>query len=166
MKKIVPVILMMSTLPLFFASAQNPEKEKSLTPDSNVQKKAKMNAEHRLDLSVGPAGKPFAELTVEEFQLKRDDLEGKVVELTFDRIISLKEVMSESYLALVTYHDSSHADAIQILIPKDGLDLFKDRVSPESMGTQSVYVQVLTPVTVKALGTHYIEEDGQVKYGW
>jgi len=169
MRKVVPTALAVASLPLLLVFAQNPRTPKPLpqspVPEKNIES-AKLKAEQKAELAAPPAGKPSAELNADEFQLKRYELTGRTIELTFDRILSLKEIGPNIYAALVTYHDSYAVEGVRIIVPAAGLELFKSRVAPESGGTQTVYVQVLAPDMVKVIGTHYIEENGVIKYGW
>lgn len=167
MKRTLPFMLVMLTLPVFLVSAQNAAHGKKQPQGRPEQLDVQQAAEQKTDLNDKPViGKPTAELNVDEFQLKRFELAGQVIELTFDRILGLKEVEPGSYVAFVTYHDSDAIEGLRILVPKAGLDLFKGRVSSESDGSQTVYVQVQTPDLVKAVGTYYTEEDEGVHYGW
>ena len=139
MKRTVLITLVITALPLFLTLAQD---------------------------VASSIGKPSFELNVNEFQLKRYDLVGQVGELTFDRILGLKEVVPDGYVAFVTYHNANRIEGLKIIVPRDGLDFFKGQISPDSVGDKTIYIQVRTPDTVKAIGTYYTEENDGVHYRW
>ena len=112
-------------------------------------------------------GEPAAELNVEEFQLKCNELTGQVVNLTFDRVVSFTQTGSESASATVVYNDYQRKECVNIIIPAEGIYFFKARFSQKSGDETTVYIQVLTPFMGKALGTLYDKDkpEGQ-RYIW
>lgn len=165
MKRATLTMLALTAVPLFVASAQDLQHQKLIK--QKLEQKAEQKAERKAELKDELAGAPSGEMDVNAFQLKRDELKGKVIELTFDRVISLKQVGQE-YAAIVTYQQPRiAADGLGIVIPPEGLDFFQDMARPGTIRTTSVYVQVLSPVRVKALGTRYRKDKPQEElYGW
>lgn len=117
------------------------------------------------DFSQEPSKAPSAELTVQEFLLKRADLKGQVVELTFDEVISLKQVGS-GYVAEVTYQTPRRSEGVTLLIPDEGLDFFEPLSDPGVRRTNKVYVHVMGR-GVRALGTRYNSNRSEGdRYSW
>ena len=179
MRRTVPVVLMITAIPLFMVSAQDatdnkkPPQEKQQKADKHKveQKtenpKAEQKAERKEDLKEKKEIKSAEELTVDEFLLKRNDLKGKIVELTFDRVISLKQAGKEGYIAVVSYQKPRHAEGVNVLIPAEGLGFFKELDKPELQRRATVYIEVLNANTLKALGTRYREDKPKgERYGW
>ena len=174
MKKTVPAILMITALPLFLVSAQNAQRPKQLPQGgrpAQLEKQKAVLAEKKAELKdkleAEPAGEPSADLNVSEFQLKRNDLKGKIVELTFDKVVSLKQAGKEGYIAMVTYENPRLAEGVSIIVPADGLKFFEELSRPGLVRRESVYIQVLNGSTLKALGTRYREDkpEGE-RYCW
>lgn len=163
MKRIV--IAAFVILPVLIASAQNPQRPVLQRP--NFPQQTDFKAGLKAGLDVEPAGEPSGELTVDEFQLKRNDLKGQVIELTFDRVVSLKQAGAEGYMAMVTYESPRIAEGLNIIVPADGLEFFEDLSKVNYPQRRSVYIQVLTPSTVKALGTRYSKnKEAGERYSW
>ena len=166
MKKVVPFMLTLAALPLLFVSAQDVQHPKAQLIRQKDERKAELKADLKKEMQSEVAGAPTDELNVNEFQLKRDELKGKVIELTFDRVISLKQTGSD-YTAIVTYQQLHQIEGLNIIVPKEGLDLFQGMFTPGNIRTETVYVQVVSPSVVRALGTRYSEEKPKEKlYGW
>jgi len=116
-------------------------------------------------LNVAP-GAPVDDLTVNELQLKRKDLVGQVVELTFDNVINLKQA-GEGYSARVTYESGRAAEGLALIIPSEGLEFFEPLADHRGPKRETVYVQVLTSNAAKALGTRYSKNKPEGKrYSW
>ncbi|GEM_PF-3412514 len=111
-------------------------------------------------------GAPVDDLTVNELQLKRKELAGQVVELTFDNVINLKQT-GEGYSARVTYESARAAEGLALIIPSDGLEFFEPLADHRGPKREKVYVQVLTSNAAKALGTRYRKNkpEGE-RYTW
>jgi hypothetical protein len=179
MEKMISMMLAITALPLFFASAQAPQRPRPDLPaqqrlnreiKANIQKggpQTERTAELQEALKGEPDVEPSDEMNVSEFQLQRNELKGKVVELTFDKVISLKQAGQESYIAVVTYESPRMAEGLHLVVPAAGLDFFEDLSRPEIRRRESVYIQVINPSTVKALGTRYSgsKPEGE-RYGW
>jgi hypothetical protein len=172
----IAMMLVMTAVPLLQTSAQAPQQPKPPVPGGgaaqrpnlpDLERKAELKAEMKAELNSEPAGEPSAELNVSEFQLKRNDLKGRVVELTFDKVVSLKQAGKEGYLAMVTYESPRLQEGLTLVVPSEGLEFFEDLSKPEIRRKESVYVQVLNPFTVKALGTRYRKDkpEGE-RYSW
>lgn len=106
-----------------------------------------------------PVGDPSEMLNVNEFLMKLADYSGKIVELTFDKVVSLKQTGSSGYVASVTFErdqgDNSMNAAVDIVVPPQGLAFFKDLYEKGAMGQRTVIVQVIVESKVRALGTRY-----------
>lgn len=144
------------------ASAQlNPFKNRQ-QPAPSAQTKPK------IDLAAEPAVAPSDELTVSDFQLKRKELEGKVVELEFDRVVDLKQ-SGVGYTARVTFESGRIMEGVTLLIPEEGLELFKEMAERDARSPrrETVYVEVLGANISKALGTRYSKNkpEGE-RYTW
>jgi hypothetical protein len=117
-----------------------------------------------------PVTKPVGEaLSVNEFELQRDDLVGKVIELRFDRVLSFEEIGPGSYMAVVRYQNSdryAEGRGLKVLVPKAGERLFENRNGSIDIREEKVYVQVVSPEEVKALGTYYAQDENGLHYGW
>jgi uncharacterized protein YihD (DUF1040 family) len=119
-----------------------------------------------------PAGDPSEKLNVNEFLMKLADYSGKIVELTFDKVVSLKQIGSSGYVASVTYERGDQGDnasnaAVEIVIPPQGLNIFKDLYEKGTIGQRTVIVQVIIESKVRALGTRYRRDDPAGKrYSW
>lgn len=164
MKKIVSVIVMFAALPLFLVSAQDVPREKARPVKTDRVEK---NTERKADLKEKRNVEAAEELTVDEFLLKRNDLKGKIIQLTFDRVISLKQMGKDGYIALVSFQKARQADGVTMLVPAEGLEFFKELDKPELQRRETVYVEVLNGDTLKALGTRYREDKPKgERYGW
>ena len=155
------MLLLAVTLIGYTASAQSPFKRRMQTAPA-AQKKPK------IDFEAEPAVAPSEELDVNEFQLKRNDLTGKVVELEFDRVIDLKQ-SGNGYTARVTFESGRITEGVILLIPEEGLELFEemaDRV-PRSPLRKKVYAEVLGGSISRAVGTRYSKSkpEGE-RYTW
>lgn len=137
----------------------------------NGEKKIRPNAgprqeKFKIDYSTEPSTTPSTEMDVNEFLLQRKDVQGKVVELTFDKVVSLKQA-GEGYTATVTYENPRMTEGLNLQVPPDGLELFEKLSKPNIRSRESVYIQVLTPYTVKVLGTRHSRNkpEGE-RYNW
>lgn len=182
MKKVYAIAGMIAVFPVLFASAQNTErprldqlpasaKQKMLNREIKDIKKVEQQTERKVELKAELKGEPnvapTAELNVSEFQIKRNELKGQVVELTFDKVVSLKQVGQEGYMAMVTYESPRMAEGLNMVVPEDGLKFFEELSRPEIRRKESVYIQVVNPSTVRALGTRYRKDkpEGE-RYSW
>lgn len=141
------------------ASAQNQLFRKRLQrPES---------ARPAIDLQAEPAAEPADELEVDEFLLRRNDLQGQVIELTFDRVHVFKQNQTGDYLATVTYESPRLAEGVTLLVPEEGRELFEDMEQRKSPQRESVYVEVINLRVLKALGTRF-RDDNPVgeRYSW
>lgn len=106
-----------------------------------------------------PVGDPSEKLNVNEFLMKLADYSGKIVELTFDEVITLKQVGASGYVASVTYErdrsDTSKSAFVDIVVPPQGLKTFQDLYEKGTIGQRTVIVQVIVESKVRALGTRY-----------
>ena len=162
MKKTVPVMLVITALPLFMVSAQTAPRGKAAKAEK-VEQKAGRKADVKEKRDIAAA----EELNVDEFLLKRNDLKGKIVELTFDRVVSLKQMGKDGYVALVSFQQPRLTDGVIILVPAEGLDFFQELNKPELQRRESVYVEVMEANKLKALGTRYREDKPKgERYGW
>lgn len=154
-------------LPVFFSFGQIPLRPRPPQGGGLPPRGERQKEELKARLEAEPAGAPAADLTVEEFQLKRNDLKGQVVELTFDKVVSLKQAGAEGYIAMVTYESPRAMKGVAIVIPAEGLEFFEEQSKIDYRSKQTVYVQVISATTVKALGTRYRknEPEGE-RYGW
>lgn len=169
MKKMIILIFAMVFMTLLVTSAQTFPRPASQRPNFPQQAdlKANLKAEIQAGLDTEPDCEPTADMDVEEFQLQRNDLKGQVVELTFDRVVSLKQAGKEGYVAMVTYESPRLAQGLSLMIPADGLDFFEELSKINYPRKSSVYIEVLTPSTVKALGTRYSKnKDLGERYSW
>ncbi len=166
MKRVMMLALAILATPMFFASAQAPQRPRPQLQGLPPQLE-KNRAEMKAALDTEPVGEPSADLNVSEFQLKRNDLKGNVVELTFDKVVTLKQAGQEGYIAMVTYESPRMAEGLNIIVPSAGLEFFEElsKINYPRKGT--VYIQVLNPSTVKALGTRYSKNkpEGE-RYSW
>jgi hypothetical protein len=90
-----------------------------------------------------------------------------VVELTFDKVVSLKQAGTEGYVAMVTYESPRALEGVTIIIPAGGLEFFEEQSKIDYRRKGTVYIQVINASTVKALGTRYRknEPEGE-RYSW
>jgi len=162
------LILIIAALPFCFGLAQNPHRPTGQQPAGFQPKQNRPDADmKKADLNADPAGDPSCELTVSEFQLKRNDLKGQVVELTFDKVVSLKQAGQGGYMAMVTYESPRLAEGLNIIVPQDGLKFFEELSKPEIRRKETVYIQVLNASVVKALGTRFRKNaEESERYRW
>lgn len=113
-----------------------------------------------------PPGEPVEKLDVNELQLRRRDLAGQVVELTFDNVIDLKQA-GDGYAARVTYESARMTEGVVLIIPPEGLEFFEPLAEHRGPNRETVYVQVLPSGSARALGTRYSKNkpDGE-RYSW
>ncbi len=162
MKKWTVLVLVAALVPAFVASAQlNPFKKKS-------QQLKAANLKPQVDLSAQPASAPVDELNVTELLLKRKDLQGKVVELEFDRVLELKQT-GNGYTARVTFESARSGEGLILLIPAEGIELFEEMTDRDfrSRLRKTVYVELLGGDVTRAVGTRYSKNkpDGE-RYSW
>jgi hypothetical protein len=158
MRKITLIFLMAALLPTLFISAEkNPLKIRKKLP-----------ARLEIDLSVEPAVAPSDELNVGELQLKRQELQGKVIELTFDRVIDLKQA-GGGYTARLTFESGRQRESVLVLIPEEGLELFQEMADrfPRSPLRETVYVEVISANVTRAVGIRFSKNKPQgERYSW
>jgi hypothetical protein len=169
MKNIIIATLVI--LPACASFAQNPQRpvppmQRPRLPAAADQAQ-NLKAELKAKLDVEPACEPSEDLNVEEFQLKRNDLKGRVVELTFDKVVSLKQTGAEGYVAMVTYESPRMAEGLNIVVPKDGLEFFEEQSKIDYRRKETIYVEVINPSIVRAVGTRFSKnkEPGE-RYSW
>ncbi len=156
MKKLVAALLSAVALPLFVVFAQN-------VPDS-VQSTADRPAE--TNIVAEPSGANAPEVSVKEYQEQSGALKGQVVQLTFDMIVSFRQVDPESGTSTVCSSESK-GDWINLTIPAAGLEFFSELFSERNEDEQTVYVQVISPFAAKVLGTNYHQENpAGERYDW
>lgn len=121
-----------------------------------------------LDLSSEPAVAPLSRMEVDEFLLKRNELQGSVIELRFDRVSELKQTQN-GYMAAVRYEGGRGAQEVRVLVPEEGLDLFGEwtKMKPGTKERTDIYVQVMTNGLVRALGERYSKSKPEGdRYSW
>ena len=159
MKKRTLILLVVALLPALVFSAQ-----KNL-----LQKRPKKADRLEIDLSVEPSAAPGEEMTVTELQFRREELQGQVVELTFDRVIGLKQMEKTAYSARLSFESGRQKESVLVLIPKEGLELFQEMATrfPKSPLRETVYVEVLEKNVIRAVGTRYSKNkpEGE-RYSW
>jgi len=158
MKKLNLMLALAILMPAFFVSAQqNP-----------LKNRVKQTAKSKIDFSKEPTVAPSEEFDVSEFQLKRKDLQGKVVELTFDRVHDLKQT-GQGYSARVTFENGRTGEGIVLLIPEEGLELFEEMAERDSRSPlrETVYVEVIGANMSRVVGTRYskTKPEGE-RYSW
>ncbi len=145
-------------VPAFFVSAQK-------TTRKNQGKQA---IKKKVDFSIEPASAPIDELDVGEFQLKRKDLQGKVVELTFERVVDLKQT-GQGYTARLIFESAREKEGVTVLVPEEGLELFQEMAErmPRSPRRETVYIEVISANISQAVGTRYSKgkPEGE-RYSW
>ncbi|MBI9021299.1 MAG: hypothetical protein JEZ10_08620 [Verrucomicrobia bacterium] len=156
------IIMLMLAMIGSTASAQ-------FNPFKNRQKTALTGQiKPEIDFKVEPSSAPTEDLNVNEFQLKRRELDGKVVELEFDRVVDLKQ-SGNGYTARVTFESGRLLEGVTLLIPEEGLELFKEMAERDARSPrrETVYVEVLGANISKALGTRYSKNkpEGE-RYTW
>ncbi len=120
-----------------------------------------------IDLQAEPAAEPADELTVTEFLLQRNDLQGRVIELTFDRVHVFKQNQAGDYSALVTYESPRVAEGATLLVPEEGREFFEDMEQRKSRRRETVYVEVINLRVLKALGTRFRDDNpAGERYSW
>ena len=136
--------------------------------NGRTQNASTFQKNQKIDLESEPSIAPSEELDVNEFQLKRKELEGLVVELEFDRVGTLKQ-SGNGYTARVIFESGRLAEGLTLLIPEEGLELFqklteRDKRSP--LRTK-IYVEVLSGNVSRALGERYRKNkpEGE-RYTW
>ena len=158
MKKRTRIVLLAVLVSAFFVSAQQ----------KSFKDRLKQTAKPKIDFSVEPASAPVDELDVNEFQLKRKDLQGKVVELEFDRVAALKQT-GNGYTAKVTFEDPRDSTGVFLLIPEAGLELFEDysKYDARYRRRETVLVEVISVSAVRAVGIRYSKNkpEGE-RYSW
>lgn len=125
-------------------------------------------AKPKIDFETEPSVAPTEELDVNEFQLVRKDLVGKVIELEFDRVVALKQ-SGNGYVAQVTFESGRLVEGLTLLIPEEGLELFQklsERDGRSPLRTK-IYVEVLGGPVSRALGERYRKNkpEGE-RYSW
>lgn len=170
MKKWIVLIVLAGLIPAVQVSAQPVDKK---TFQERVKKfrgkKQAPQARPQIDLTAEPATAPVDELTVNEFLIKRKDLQKQVIELEFDRAIDLKQV-GKGYSVRVTFESLRATEGVTILFASDGLEFFEplaDQIGRGSGNRKSVYVQVLPNGATVGLGTRYSKNkpEGE-RYRW
>lgn len=158
MIKRVMVVFVVVFVSVFFVSAQQ------IQPRNRNQPAVRP----KIDFSVEPAKAPEDKLNVNEFQLKRKDLEEKVIELEFDRVSSFKQTDS-GYTAKVTFEDPRDSAGVMVLVPEEGRELFEAYSSQDARyrRRETVLVEVLSANVVRAVGVRYrgSKPDGE-RYSW
>ncbi len=143
------------------ASAQNPFKNRN-KPALAAQ------AKPAIDFEKEPSVAPSEELDVSEFQLKRKDLTGAVVELEFDRVVDLKQ-SGNGYTARVTFESGRITEGVVLLIPEEGLELFREMAERDARSPrrETICIEVIGANMSKALGTRYSKNkpEGE-RYTW
>ena len=156
MRKLMMVFVLAVVVPVFFVSAQqNP-----------LRNRGKQEMSPQVDLESEPESAPVDELDVSEFQLKRKELQGKVIELEFDNVIDLKQV-GEGYSVRVTFESARVAEGMMIFLPEDGLEFFEPLSEHRGPLRATVYIEVLGNNMSRALGTRYSKNkpEGE-RYSW
>jgi len=158
MKKLNLIVMMAILVPALFVFAQqNP-----------LKNRVKQTAKPKIDFSKEPMVAPTEEFTVSEFQLKRKDLQGIVVELTFDRVNDLKQT-GQGYTARITFESVRNGEGVTLLIPEEGLELFEEMAERDVRSSlrETVYVEVIAANISRAVGTHYSKSkpEGE-RYSW
>lgn len=160
MNKLNWILILLVVLPAILFSAQ---------PDArNKENKNRKKVLETIDLSVEPTEAPCEKLTVGELQLKRQELQGNVIELTFDRVIDLKQT-GEGYTARLTFESGRQKESVLVLIPEEGLEFFQEMADrfPRSPLRETVYVEVISANITRAVGTRYSKNkpEGE-RYRW
>jgi len=159
MKKVLTILLvaMIGSVTL----AQNSFKDR-------IKEAADNRVKPKIDFSVEPSVAPSDEVDVSEFQLKRKELVGKVIELEFDRVVTLKQTGS-GYTAKVTFESGRVLEGVTLLIPEEGLELFREMSERDARSPlrTKVYVEVLTGNVARAVGERYSKNkpEGE-RYTW
>jgi hypothetical protein len=118
-----------------------------------------------------PAEEPVAKLDANEFQMKQADYIGKVVELTFDQVLTLKQQGQSGYIATVTYkkqeRSGSSSSFVEVVVPPEGLKMFNEVFEQEGTRKTTVMVQVIVGSKVRAIGERYRSDapEGE-RYRW
>lgn len=170
MRKLNSTLILLLAMPVLLISAQTNELSEA-APAKNKKASKKMSKEAALaqiDLSIEPVAEPSDELDVTELQLQRLDLDGKVIELTFDRVIFLKPT-DQGYVAKLTFGQGRERESAPVLIPKDGLELFQEMAERDlrSPRRETVYVEVIDSKIMRAVGTDFSKNkpEGE-RYSW
>lgn len=170
MKRLMPV-LFLTVCPLLILQAQTlqrpvPPGQRPQLPAA-AEKAQNLKAELKVDLNAEPACEPSEKLNVDEFQLKRNDLKGQVIELTFDKVVSLKQAGQAGYIAMVTYESPRIAEGLTIAVPSEGLEFFKELSEMKYPAKRTVYVEVINPSTARAVGTRFSKnKEAGERYSW
>jgi hypothetical protein len=155
------LILTAALLPVLSGSAQQTSTWKQRAVDKKEQVRSK------IDMDAEPVATPSDKLNVQEFALKRKDLEGKVVELEFDRVQEMKQI-DIGYSARVTFESMRTAEeGVTILIPAAGGEFFEKLSKESARKNADVYVEVISANIVRALGARYNKNkpEGE-RYSW
>jgi len=154
------MVALMITAFAFSASAQLRPGRRTALPKQVDGKKAAR------EILAAVPGAPVDDLTVRELQLKRKELAGQVVELTFDNVIDLKQT-GEGYTAVVIYEGRRASEGLLVLIPADGFDFFEPLAEYRGPQRETVYVQILNSNAATALGTRYRKDNPEgERYLW
>jgi len=156
MKKIILVISAIVGLPLFGVFAQG--------TSGVVQRTAKQVVE--TNAVAEPDGMDAPELDIKEYQTQCSALKGKVIKLSFNKVSSFKPDGSGCATATVC-NNRSNPDWINLTIPAAGMEFFGKLFSENEDDDQSIYVQVVSPFTARALGFYYdaVSPVGK-RYSW
>lgn len=156
MKKWMWIVLLAVSLPAFSFAQNKPSKER-------VRNRLETP---RVDLSKEPDCASSDELTVQEFQLQRNDMKGQVIELEFDNVIDLQQT-GAGYTARVTFESPRVGEGVTIIFPEEGLEFFRPLADHRGPLRSTVYVEVLSGKILKALGTRYSKSkpEGE-RYNW
>lgn len=156
MKKIVSAILSAVAFSLFVVYAQD-------VPGS-AQSAAGKPAE--TNIVAEPSGANAPEVSVKEYQEQSGALTGQVVQLTFDTIVSYRQIDPKNGTATVC-NSESKGDWINLTIPAAGMEFFNNLYEEKNEDEQTVYVQVLSPFAARALGTNYHKDNpAGERYDW
>lgn len=169
MRKMNLILVLAVLVPAFFVSAQqNPLKKQTDRSKFNRLKNRGQQTLPKIDLSAEPSAAPSEECDVTEFQLKRKDMQGEVVKLTFDRVIDLKQT-GQGYTARLSFESARGTEGVVVLIPEEGLEMFKEMAErfPRSPLRKTVLVEVLGSNVSRAVGTRYSKSKSEgERYSW
>lgn len=132
-----------------------------------------------LNLAAEPLPPPEKEaMTLSELEAEIINLDGKIIELKFNSVISLGQIANKKYFAVCLWKEkkSSVMSARRVFVTEEGKEFFQELIGKTIPGgnTESIYLQVISknPVKIdeyhscklKAVGTRYKKSKGT--YSW
>jgi opacity protein-like surface antigen len=113
-------------------------------------------------------GESVGRYTVKELLPRLIDLEGKVVEVRFDKIYAFRQVGKDDYMAVLTFESIELWDGLLVTVPREGRDFFLAETDKAHRSNETLFVQLSggdTPNRVLGTRIRSSEPKGE-QYQW